>query len=203
MSKNVAVLFARADSVYKTLPDCDVYDIDRDARKWPGGTPCIAHPPCRLWATLAHMATRARPDEKELAFIAVQFIRANGGVLEHPIKSKLWKAAGLPGIGERDEWGGFTLQISQWCWGHKADKPTRLYVCGCKRSDVPPMPFRQGPATHVVNTGHGVRKGSPAFRPHCTKREREATPPPLAQWLVELAKRCRPPIRDPQSTIRN
>ena len=25
----VAVLFARADSVYKTLPECDVYDMER------------------------------------------------------------------------------------------------------------------------------------------------------------------------------
>ena len=38
----IAVLFARADSVYKTLPDCDVWDIDRDARRWPGGGPVVA-----------------------------------------------------------------------------------------------------------------------------------------------------------------
>ena len=43
----VAVLFARADSIYKTLPGCDVYDIKRDARTWPGGCPVVAHPPCR------------------------------------------------------------------------------------------------------------------------------------------------------------
>ncbi len=28
----VAVLFARADSHYKTLPQCEVYDMERDAR---------------------------------------------------------------------------------------------------------------------------------------------------------------------------
>ncbi|WP_255347922.1 hypothetical protein [Xanthomonas sp. NCPPB 1128] len=33
----VAVLFARADSVYKTLPGCDVYDMERDARTFAGG----------------------------------------------------------------------------------------------------------------------------------------------------------------------
>lgn len=37
----VAVLFARSDSVYKQLPHLDVYDIDRDARTWPGGTPPV------------------------------------------------------------------------------------------------------------------------------------------------------------------
>jgi hypothetical protein len=31
-------------------------------------------------------------------------------------------------------------------------------------------------------------------RPHVTKAEREHTPPELAKWLVELARRCRPSI---------
>jgi len=31
----VSVLFARPDSVYKTLPDCDVWDKERDALNWP------------------------------------------------------------------------------------------------------------------------------------------------------------------------
>ena len=44
----VAVLFARADSIYKTLPACDVYDIARDARWWPGGGPVVA----RWWPIL-------------------------------------------------------------------------------------------------------------------------------------------------------
>lgn len=32
--QQVAVLFARTDSVYKGLPGCDVYDIERDARTY-------------------------------------------------------------------------------------------------------------------------------------------------------------------------
>jgi hypothetical protein len=39
MSERVAVLFARKDSIYKTMPECDVWDIERDAREWPGGMP--------------------------------------------------------------------------------------------------------------------------------------------------------------------
>jgi len=31
----IAVLFARSDSVYKTIPGCDVWDAERDARRWP------------------------------------------------------------------------------------------------------------------------------------------------------------------------
>ncbi len=30
----VAILFARADSHYKALAGCDVWDAERDARKW-------------------------------------------------------------------------------------------------------------------------------------------------------------------------
>lgn len=39
----VAVLFARADSHYKELPDCDVYDMTRDARTYDGPHPVVAH----------------------------------------------------------------------------------------------------------------------------------------------------------------
>ena len=41
----VAVLFARRDSVYKTLPGTDVYDADRDARTYDGDGPSLCHPP--------------------------------------------------------------------------------------------------------------------------------------------------------------
>ena len=185
----VAVLFARADSIYKTMPGCDVWDIERDALQWQGGAPIVGHPPCRAWAGLAHMA-KPRPGEKELAIWCVDQIRKWGGVLEHPAKSKLWPAAGLPEPGKRDAAGGWTLPILQWWWGHKAEKATRLYIVGCEPADIPPIPYRVGYATHVVNTGHGVRKGHPSFRPHCTKKEREATPPALAAWLCELARIC-------------
>jgi hypothetical protein len=49
----VAVLFARSDSHYKALPGVDVWDSERDARKWLGGSPVVAHPPCRAWGALA------------------------------------------------------------------------------------------------------------------------------------------------------
>lgn len=74
---DVAVLFARADSIYKTLPGCDVYDIDRDARTFPGGMPVVAHPPCRMWGKLRQFA-KGRPDEKDLARFAVAMVRQWG-----------------------------------------------------------------------------------------------------------------------------
>ena len=84
----VAVLFARADSIYKTMPECDVYDIERDARTWPGGCPVVAHPPCRAWGKLFYFA-KPRAGEKELGPFAANQVRRFGGVLEHPKDSKL------------------------------------------------------------------------------------------------------------------
>lgn len=127
----VAVLFARADSNYKALPETDVWDAERDARKWPGGCPVVAHPPCRAWGRLKHMAN-PRPDEKNLARLAVALVREFGGVLEHPARSELWAAQKLPQPGERDQYGGWTLPISQYWWGHRAEKKTWLYIVGCE-----------------------------------------------------------------------
>ena len=77
----VAVLFARADSVYKTLPGVDVWDEARDARQWPGSGPAVAHPPCRAWGRLRAFANPA-PHEKDMARFAVAKVREFGGVLE-------------------------------------------------------------------------------------------------------------------------
>jgi hypothetical protein len=187
---SVAVLFARADSYYKTLPDCDVWDAERDARKWSGGAPVVAHPPCRAWGSLRHFA-KPRHDEKDLARWAVDQVREFGGVLEHPAASTLWADKGLPRPGKVDEFGGWTLPISQSWWGHRAEKKTFLYIVGCRPIDIPEMPFVLGETTHVVSPSSNIRKGHPRWRPQLRKAEREHTPPALALWLVELANRCR------------
>lgn len=191
----VAVLFARGDSVYKDLQGVDVYDIQRDARTWQGGCPVVAHPPCRAWGRLRQFA-KPRPDEKALALFAVEKVRTFGGVIEHPKGSTLWKAAGLPKPGERDEFGGWTLPVFQSWWGHKAEKATFLYIVGCEPEDIPDMPLVLGDATHVVSgsgrrrDGGRLRRGDPGWRPEVTKAEREHTPTNFAVWLVDLAGRC-------------
>lgn len=184
----VAVLFARQDSVYKSLAGCDVFDIDRDARTWPGGCQVVAHPPCRAWGRLRAFA-KPRPDEKQLAFFAVNQVRKFGGVLEHPEASTLWREASLPKIGERDQWNGYTLPISQKWWGHRAEKKTWLYIVGVEPVDLPVMPLVLGEASHVVGLYSGRDKSN--CRPAISKAEREHTPAELAVWLVEVAKRCK------------
>lgn len=181
----VAVLFARADSIYKTLPDCDVYDIDRDARTYGGPWPVVAHPPCRSWGRLRQFA-KPRPDEKELGPWAVGQVRRFGGVLEHPAESTLFAHCGMPRPGQfPDDFGGWTIEIEQYHFGHRAEKSTWLYIVGADPQDLPPIPRREGRATHCVRP----TKSYPRL-PSITKAEREHTPPELARWLVELASRC-------------
>ena len=184
----VSVLFARSDSVYKTLPGVDVWDQARDARKWPGGCPVVPHPPCRAWASLRNWA-KPQEGEKDLAHLSVAHVRRFGGVLEHPQLSTLWKVAGLPEQGQRDEFGGWTLIVDQHWWGHRARKRTRLYIVGVEPYELPNIPMRLGEASHTVGLWSGRDRAT--CRPSISKPEYEGSPLEFAQWLVDLARRCR------------
>lgn len=180
----VAALFVRADSIYKTMPDVDAWGIERDARKWLGGCAVVAHPPCRQWGKLRQFA-HGDEAEKHLAVQAVQAVQANGGVLEHPAESTLWAHVGLPTPGRApDRSGGWTAEIRQCDWGHRAEKRTWLYIVGVHPDDLPELPPR-GEATGVIKP----RRGVPRTLKIVTKAEREHTPPALARWLIDLARR--------------
>lgn len=179
------MLFVREDSIYKTFSCCDAWDIERDALRFKGKQPIIAHPPCRAWGSLSYFA-KPREGERELAIWVVGKIRENGGVLEHPERSKLWPEMKLPNSGERDGFGGWTLKLPQFWFGHKANKATRLYIVGCEPKDVPEIPLKLGEATHVVCTYRKQKR-----RPEISKEARERTPVDFAKWLIELAQRCK------------
>lgn len=188
---SIAVLYARRDSVYKTIGGLDVYDIDRDARTWQGGTQLVAHPPCRAWGRLRKFA-KPRDDEKQLALHAVSMLRQYGGVLEHPESSSLWTHAGLPLPGHRDQWGGFTWAISQRWFGHPCEKRTWLYIVGMEPRDLPQWPMSFTPPTHVIGRFSRTKNKGKQLK-YASQKMREHTPPELAHWLVEVAARCSAP----------
>lgn len=168
----IAALFVRQNSYYKTLDGVDCYDIDRDARSWPGGCPGVFHPPCRAWGKLSHFA-KPRHDEKELSVWAMSMVRQNGGVLEHPAHSRLWIESGCSSFGIRDQFGGVLIPVYQSWWGHRAPKQTGLYIVG----PLPDMPEYQSPRT--IQSVESMSQAS-----------REQTPRDLADWLVSCALRC-------------
>lgn len=162
------ILFAQQNSIYKEF-NTDIWDIIRDAKKWPGGEPIIAHPPCRAWGNYSHKA-KPRPGEKELAIWAIEQVREWGGIVEHPASSKLWKTIGA--TTKPDLYGGWILNIDQHWFGHRAIKRTNLYIVGCKPKEIPPIPLKLRQTTTTVE-----RMG---------KKEREKTPKDLAEWLIKL-----------------
>jgi hypothetical protein len=182
----VAALFVRADSIYKTMPGVDAWDEARDARRWRGGCPIVVHAPCRGWGRLRQFS-HATEEERQMAVLAIWLVRLHGGVFEHPAESTLWVHMGLPRPGASpDAYGGYSIEVRQCDHGHRAEKLTWLYVVGCHVDNLPAMPPRAEP-TGVIKPQRGIPRGLPIV----TKREREATPPAFARWLVDLARRCR------------
>ena len=182
----VSALFVRNDSIYKTL-GVDCWDKNRNALDWPGGNPIIAHPPCRAWGQLSHMA-KPEPGEKELAFFAINMIRKHGGILEHPRASKLWPKY-LPLPGRVDKYSGYSICVDQFWWGHKAKKNTLLYIVGLSLNELPVMPMKFDAVQYTVSSKIKKKSGR-RTKKEITKNEREATPIDFAKWLIEVASRC-------------
>lgn len=157
-----------------------LFSRDRDARRYRGPAPAIAHPPCGPWGKFKWNYKGGEGDAGS-GIRAVAQVREYGGVLEHPCGSSLWAAAGLPRPrGGRDRYGGWTLEVNQCDWGHPAKKPTWLYIVG---NDTPPPRPPPGTPTHVMvrllSNGNNL--------PELPRRFRHITPPLFAAWLVELA----------------
>lgn len=161
----VAALYVQARSTYRLFPDVELFDLARDATGYRGPWPVICHPPCRSWGKFKAWA-KPRPGERELAFLALEQVREYGGVLEHPVGSTLFKEAGIPAS---ELW-----TVNQVDWGHRALKPTHLYLVGCRPPDLRPSPGV--PVTTVERL---------------CRQERERTPVAFAKMLVELAASVR------------
>lgn len=177
----ITALFVTEDSIYKKL-GIDAYDLDRDAKTFKGNNVIIAHPPCRTWGQLSHFSNGCI-NEHNLAFFAIDLIRKNGGILEHPKTSRLFKNE-LPRPGCIDNFGGFTINIDQSWFGHKAKKNTFLYFCGITLNELPIIPLNFDAIEYTV----GKNSRTKQQKKEISKKERLATPEELAKWIVSAAE---------------
>lgn len=186
----IAALYIDPRGPYPKL-GLDCWDLERDARLYAGPHPVVAHPDCGPWSSLKHLC-----HGRDLAagYVAVDQVRAYGGVLEHPARSGLFKACRLPLPGAPpDEFNGYTVEVCQCEWGHVARKRTWLYLVGVPKSalELPPFPGRA--PTHWVSGG-GTGKGRVPPGIHvCSPEQRRRTPQLFAEYLVRLANHARPP----------
>ncbi len=187
---SVAVLYADpARGPYVPLVGAEnVYGVERDARRYYGPDPVVAHPPCGPWGRLRPHCFKQDP---ACGPTAVMQVRRSGGVLEHPHGSRLWEFMRLPApeitpplpLGQH-EW---SLQVDQVDFGHRAIKRTWLLICGLPPGELPPIPPRRR-ATATVSSSLRDRQKLPRVM----SWETHLTPVPFAEWLLEIARRCRP-----------
>lgn len=178
--REVAALYVMPDGPYPRLVR-EWYDETRDAKKYSGEHAVVVHPPCGPWGSLRFMCYLQDPT---CGPHAVDVVRRNGGVLEHPADSQLFKHCGMPKPGESpDQWGGRTYLLRQVSWGHTCAKPTWIY---CVR-----VPHWLARSVFARSGGIATRRVTSGPRgpqlPTATKRARTVTPTLFAQALVALA----------------
>lgn len=192
----IAALYIDPRGPYPKMPGVDCWDEARDATRYQGPAPIVAHPPCGAYGSLRHLRVprRDRRDDSACGPRAAEQVRAFGGVLEQPAGSLLWRLCGIPTPGSGDdEHGGFSIEVEQVEWGHPARKRTWLYLVRVPRALLMPPPWPRRQPTHWVSGGRDRdRKGSGGVVPPgikvCSAQQRRRTPPAFAAWLVELAR---------------
>lgn len=144
----IAALYVETGGSYYDIPGIDPWDETRDARKYTGPYPVIAHPPCQRWGKFwagqplwikRTGERKIKGDDGGCFQSALGSVRKFGGVLEHPYGSHAWPHFGLSKPPRNGGWiradgcGGWTCCVEQGRYGHYARKPTYLYVVGTDR----------------------------------------------------------------------
>ncbi len=183
----VAALFVQTGGIYFGLGAVDPWDLTRDARKYAGPHPVVAHPPCDRWHQLSavnHKRWGWRINDDDGCFAAaLAAVRRFGGVLEHPAESRAFKFHRIPEPTSRG-WqrtieGDWITEVDQAAYGHRARKRTWLLYCG--EAMPPSLDWREVAGTHQIGLFDQVR-------PQLPTDERAATPLAFRNLLLSIAK---------------
>jgi hypothetical protein len=202
----IAALFVEADGVYAGRDDVDAWSIDRDARRYTGTAPVVAHPPCERWGRYwsggpSAKVRRLLGDDGGCFATALANVRRCGGVLEHPEASHAWTAFGLTKPPKRGGWIpagdgiGHTCCVEQGHYGHAARKATWLYAVRTTRPDL--IWGSSGSRARLEPGFHSAaeRAAAPPERrlvSRLSRDERIGTPPAFAELLLDLARSVTP-----------
>ncbi len=201
---SVAALFVDPEGPYPTLLGADrCWDVERDARKYHGTDPVVAHPPCGRWSRMARInyqrygGEHNRPGNDGGTFaVAWNCLRRLGGVLEQPRESGALEAHGIeppkergwqmhtanPGLWEFDYW---VCEVWQSAYGHPCHKATWLVYVGARAPFELDWRRDRSLATHQV--GGGIHTGERSL-PRLPDRLTHITPEPFARELIRLAE---------------
>jgi hypothetical protein len=204
----IAALFVDPKGVYSGLPDVEVWGEARDARKYAGPWPVVAHPPCQRWGRYwsggpSSKVKKKLGDDGGCFASALYSVRTYGGVLEHPEASAAWRTFGLlppPHTGAWVSAGDFnprawTCCVEQGHYGHRARKKSWLYAV---TPAVPSLVWGKSEAKIRMDDGfHSAEERAKFKRCGAVGRlgrlgrlERSATPIAFRDVLLNIAMSC-------------
>lgn len=202
----IAALFVMPNGVYN-LEGIDPWDEVRDARKYNGPHPVIAHPPCERWGRYwfggpSAKVRKIKGDDGGCFASALAAVRKFGGILEHPAATHAYSAFGIarpPRAGgwiKADEFGGWACCVDQKHYGHLAQKATWLYAVSC---ELPELVWGKSENGIGMDDGyHTAEERRRAIRTgrcqRLSKNQRKATPIAFRDLLISIAKTVKPNV---------
>lgn len=200
----IAALFVINGGPYYDLPDVDPWPVARDARKYEGPHAIVAHPPCERWGSFwwggpTAKLRRRRGDDGGCFSAALSAVQAFGGIVEHPCGSSAWRAHNLATPPRAGGWvsagmfaPGWTCCVEQGHYGHRARKPTWLYLVGEEKPAG--LIWGRSAATALISgMASSLRGLSPEERHakgmwYLHQRERMETPEAFRDLLIAMAE---------------
>lgn len=201
----IAALFVQTGGIYYGLPDVDPWDEARDARKYNGPYPVVAHPPCNRWGKMAPVNQvrygQRIGDDGGCFAAALRAVRHFGGVLEHPAESLAWDAFDLTpptssgwiraiiGFQGAHAW---VCQVEQRHWGHRARKKTWLYAVLPPGVAPPAMHWGPGEVPEAwISTDRPRAELAALGIDQLSHEEAAATPIEFRDLLLSIARSTR------------
>jgi hypothetical protein len=199
----IAALFVETGGCYFGLEGVDPWDKTRDARKYAGPYPVVAHPPCERWGRYWGGSPATFPrlklgDDNGCFAAAFAAVKRFGGILEHPEGSHAWKHFGINAPPREGGWvpaglltPGWTCCVEQGWYGHRARKATWLYACGV---DLPQLHWGTAPGDFLrLDEGfHSKEERARAIKTgacqRLSKKQRAATPHAFRDLLISIAE---------------